>query len=303
MPAAGSDTLKVGKYTLEGTCAQIHAKLTEAVRIDEQAEAQVLKGWIRVGWGCAGVLVGGFAALFSLALAGEQGWAWGLVAIGLIVAVVGLGALVQGLVLKSKAAPYDLDDRKLGTARRFLEVVRADVAPEARLRLELDFRDHRQFLVRKTSGGWFSGQTFYEYAQDWLAVSGRLLDRTAFKISVALQAKAKHKAKRKYTKVKERSSEDITLILRPDPAEGLNLDALPALLPAPPPGLTPRSVRVAGGRLVARFATSPQVTVRGRYGTQVQGGEALVTGPTLLQVMAWAYRGLNALRAQSQPAA
>lgn len=260
--------MKVARHSLNGTCEALLATFDEASRVDKSSESQErLFGCLAVVSGIAGVVGLGLQPVLGLGL---------------------LALVIPLIVLYRMSASQDLDNRRLDMVRRFLRVVRADVAPTATLRVDVDFRDYprKEFQTAPDA-----------YSMPWLTVRGRLADDSSFRMDVTCDVKRKTRRKRKYNKVKERLQEHLVLRLTPSPRR---YPALEGFAPGDPPnGLWQRQLQVANGTVEARLASAVAQRVTARSVLLDTTGAALLTGDRLLASMVWMYRGLKSLKAQA----
>jgi len=242
-------------------------------------------------------------------------WSWISIISGILIFVglmaVGMTQIMPLLVLPAIAGPVfvfaiityiinarrDLDNRKLDTAKTFVEMIGQDVPPERNLALFIDFGDYQSAgKMLSKEGGMFSVREM-TYEHPWFKCGGVLYDGNRFELEVVQCVKRKEKPKRKYTKVKEKIVEKATLSLK------LN----PRVYPAPSEvadqvqtGRLPHGITVSraiGRERTLKIAaiTPPAVIVQGRYGKT--GDQSLLfDGDKLLAVVLDAYAGLQKSR-------
>ena len=244
----------------------------------------------RKKWGGVALLsvVGAFVCLFLGGTVFPP-----LFAVAAILGVVFVLSLVMYIINVRK----DLDNQKLDTAYRFVEILGQDVPSTANMALSIDFSAYTQGgeMLSKTGGAFSVKEKNYEHP--WFKCSGSLYDGNKFEMEVVRCVKRKEKPKRKYTKVKEKMVEKAILSLKlntrvyPDPeqvAQNVKTGNLPHGI----------SVSRAVGRnrtLKVAAVTPPAVIVHGRYG--ISGDrENLFNGDKLLGVFIDAYSGLQGAR-------
>jgi hypothetical protein len=261
----------------------------------------------RSGWlGGTLLTLGILGGFFSLVLLGTY------LPLGLFALLVSGLLLIGGIVFlvqfnQLKAA--DLDNDRLALAQELLETLAPDLSPKRPLHLSLWHGDcfHWGTVTgKRTEGYWLTGRTTYsEHADRWLSLSGRLQDGSVFKLSVTQSGKRKSKAKRKYTKMHERSEERVRLSLRVPPALYPHLDRLQgALLPdrlQGHAGLILRAFQVQGN--VVRLTAESGLFVRQvlRYSRPEGGHEHRMTAGKLVSLLAFLYSGLSHCRPNASP--
>lgn len=267
--------MRIGEYTYREPADALIARLEAANAEDEQAER-------RKKWLVGGIVVGVLCGFFGIPVAAETGF-WPM-------PVLGLATLVVSIVLLVRTNRHDLDDRKLETALRFLRILRADVPPGDAVSLRIDFRDPEQGGRAAVGAAEKPGAKRWEHA--WLDVTAPLADGNEVTFAVVADVVRKSKAKRKYTKVRERIAETVEGSIHVDGRYGDPAAAAERLrLSGAPPNLALRRVAATGPRLRFRLETPDTVTVNGRGTVQVTP-DARVTADTLLGTLLWAYRAL-----------
>lgn len=206
------------------------------------------------------------------------------------------GAAVCG-VLWWRYQRLNLDDRRILTPIKLLEVLQADIAARDPVRLVVSFDDYRKHGRKlEGTGGWGAGRAKYE--DTWLEVEGWLAERTRFRLVVTQQVSRSEKRKRKYTKVKERIREAVGLHLRPDRKVYGALDRFPAQFAA---GENVAGLRIETARATERgvllVAEGDFYTKMSGRSTSETGSENLVQGDKLLMLMAAVFERLGRCRA------
>jgi hypothetical protein len=248
-------------------CAPALAEFFRRVGIEDKlAERRARRGIVTA-------ILGGVTAFGSLFLSA------GLHPIFLVLVLLGGAALVGGIVYWYVSSRQDLDDRKVLSAQRLVNVLRADVPAGQKIFVHVDFRNYQQGVKR--------------YQHGWLELRTALADGNGVALTIRDTIRRKEKPKRKYTKVTERIVSGVTVSLRlsrryGDPAALVaRLESLP--LEAP---FRLRQIAARGRSVRASFTTPVATSVRG----QRHGFEALASGDTLLQALRWLYGGIAAGR-------
>ena len=217
---------------------------------------------------------------------------------------LGAVALVAAVVCGWHWVHYhrlNLEDRRILTPLKFLEVIQADILPRDPVRLKVSFEDFRKHgRVLEQTGGRFSSVRRSKYEDTWLEVEGWLAEKTRFQVTVSQRVSLSEKSKRKYTKTKLRVREEVSLALRPNPKLYAALENLPQLIPSEweVAGLRVSSVRVSGRHVLLEAQGGLYTKLSGRSSAE-SGTEALVNGNTLLTLMAAVYDRLGQCRAQA----
>jgi hypothetical protein len=265
--------MRADAYKLKGTADILLRQLEAADRSDHEAERKAKR------FGCMGALL---LVLGVISLPFSAG-----VPELLILTAILVPAGIVSLVFRAKAAKFDLDDRKLDAALRLLRVLRTDIPANEVIELGVDFRDYRQGgrLLNK-DGGVFSSTKVYEYEHAWLALSARLADGNVVSLAVTDEISRKEKSKRKYTKVRERTSSDVSLSIKL--REG-DAPSVRARLSGAPPGLALKRLVGEGPHFRASFVGGQALSTSGR-GSSSQG--ELLGADALLGALLWVYGGI-----------
>ena len=183
----------------------------------------------------------------------------------------------------------NLDDRRILTPLKLLEVLQADIAPRDPVRLVVSFADYRKHGRKISSEGRRA-----RYEDTWLEAEGWLAEKTRFRLVVSQTISLTSTRKRKYTKRKERIREAVGIHLQPNRKIYQALDRFPAQFSA--------GEKVAGLRLESARATRRGVLlvaegdlytkISGRS-TQETGTENLIQGDKLLMLLTAVYDRLN----------
>lgn len=213
--------------------------------------------------------------------------------------VLALLGMIVTAVLWARYARLNLDDRRILTPIKFLDVLQADIAPRDPVRLVVSFDDYRKHgkkLAEQKS--FWSGSGESKYDDTWLVMEGYLAEKTRFRLSVSQRISLREKRKRKYTKRKERLRESVSVYLRPNRKLYPALDRFPAQFAA---GESVAGLRIESARATAHgvlvFAEGALYTkISGRASSET-GSENLVHGDKLLMLMAAVFERLNRCRA------
>lgn len=265
--------MRVDAYSLKGTADVLLRQLEAADRSDADAEKRARK------FGCTGALL---LVLGLIGLPVSAAFPPLLVLAGLLIVVA-----IVFLVKRAKAKKFDLDDRKLDAALRLLRVLKTDIPKDETIELNLDFRDYRVGgkLLNK-EGGMFSGLKVYDYEHAWISLTARLADGNVVTMAVTDEITRKEKSKRKYTKVRERTSSDLSLLIKL--REG-DAPSVRSRLNGQPPGLKIKRLVGEGPHFRAAFTGGQTLSTSGRSSST--SGEPL-GADALLGALLWVYGGI-----------
>lgn len=213
-----------------------------------------------------------------------------------------IACLVMTIIYNTRKGGWekqDIENRRLALIDRLFTVLGEDIPRKAKCAVEAYFDHYRTHgtLVDQQKGGLFNPITTMKFVDHWFTARGQLYDGNRFKISITQIIHRKEKRKRKYTKVNERISEEVTLLLKLDPA------AYPhaASIVVPSPGVVEgvQITRVqAQGNLLRVTARTPEVhRLTGRGGSTSVQGDGLAHGDLLLWLLSFAYAQLKDARA------
>jgi len=139
-----------------------------------------------------------------------------------------------------------------------------------------------------------------EYEDPWLTLSGRFQDGSLFKLCATQSGKRKRKPKRKYTKIKDRVQEEVSLVLRVSPEVYPHLERLQAsLLPERlrhSARLEINAVQVEGPVVRVRVETGPFGRMVGRSGESTFNNELKLNGEKVIGLFAFLFAGLSHCR-------
>ncbi len=229
-----------------------------------------------------------FISFFIVAATG-QNW---------LIAPMILGVIVSG-VLWAVYHGYNLDDRRILTPLKLLEVLQADIPPQTPVRLMVSFEDYRKHGRKlEEDKSFWKGTGRSKYEDTWLEAEGWLAEKTRFRLTLTQRVARAEKRKRKYTKCKERMRESVTLQLRPNPKLYPALDRFRGQFSVGErvAELSVESAQVVGRSVLLVAEADLYTKVSGR-GTSETGTENLIQGQKLLMLMVAAFDRLNGCRA------
>jgi hypothetical protein len=274
--------VKIGRYVWEGRAEHLLALIARANKEDDVAE-KLQSRW--TGVGCTGVVlvIGTFIAAANL----------GKPAV-FAIPVLALVLTVVAFVKARRHGEHDLDDRKLGSARRVVSVLRADVPSTWPLGLEVDFRTYEQGgTVLEKTGGRFSARSA-KYAHEWLELRANLADGSSVVATLMDKVSRKEKPKRKRTKVAETFVTRTSVTLRLGKGRGSAEAVALRLRGTQPPGGC-RVLSLEGrGRVLSAVVAAPVARRVVNRSTTETGMDRLASGDTLLQTLSWLYGGVAA---------
>lgn len=284
--------MKVARHRLEGTVAELRATLEQAAAEDEVAEATIAAGRSRGCLGCVVLAVAVGTPVMAADALPRQGHLV-LCALGALAALWALWALVSSRRQVARGQAEDLDDARLQALQKMLRILQADVSPQARLKVEVDWREPCQGEYVDVQ----ASQGKQVWRQPWLTLKARLLDGTACQVTVERRMSRKRVPKSKgREKITERFRDRVVLDLKVDPQRYGDLGALPQRTPPPPPPLQVLAGTAQGDRARAVLVTPEARTLTVRGATSRTGHELLAGGEALAAALVWMYRGLATLR-------
>ena len=268
------------KLNVEAGLDEVRAALADLHTADNQAEHRKKV----LGWAAAGDLALAFAALVEGAVL-EVKFLY-------IVALVFGAGVVPILVVRHILGRADVDDRKLDAPAYVLRWLAGDIKPGSPVALSLDFGSYEKTPVLDKAGGIFSPQkSWVHHKVGWLKLRFVLLDGTRVQVTASTVAKRKTRAKRKYTKIKDRVVDELRIVLTAPRGQTLDTNAAAELYPKfSRRGRTLRRCQIKPRAALFDFRLGParRVCVRGNW--HATGLESLVSGPTLLHMLITTYR-------------
>lgn len=192
---------------------------------------------------------------------------------GIALAVLlGVGALILYFSMNAE----DIEDRKLEIARNLLRILQTELRDGRPSHLSMDFRGYDN---HHSDGVWLNLKTV-------------LHDGVGVQLEVSTHHKRKTRAKRKYTKIKDKIWERVTLKLSPPKGKRFDPAAAQRLRRLPVPKMAVRSSKVAPKAATFVYETRRMVRVRNRYGWQDQNLTDLVDENMSLAALIASYRAL-----------
>ena len=227
-------------------------------------------------------------------------------AIGLGIVLTGSAAFVGACIIRVIAGRKDVEDRKLDVICRLVDTLSPDVDPKRSMQIHVDFRAcDRTSPIDKTTK-WYSSSGQLVYQVDWLKLRLPLLDGSSVAIEASQTCKRKQKAKRKYTKKKDRVHEMLTVTLTPpkgfffDQKKTTSLQKVLGGFAGDVPKLQLRGAKIRPKVATVAFRTTGSMRVYNRYGWQGSINEGLLGDQSTLRaviVSCRAARGTLAARA------
>jgi hypothetical protein len=181
----------------------------------------------------------------------------------------------------------DIENKRYELAAELLRYLGADIKPETEVDLRIDFHSHLTPGFQTEKVGYSS-----KYELPWLNMAGKFADGNRFEFAAELNVKRKEKPKRKYTKVKEDASQDLTLelALRNPPPDAALFNHLANI---PPPPLDRYRAQVREGKLILKGSTSTRRTTTGRHGSTNTTNGAMAEREEFLRLFLTAYHCWN----------
>jgi len=243
---------------LEEVEAELH-KLAEADEVAERTKAK-LRPWLWVT-GIGTFL--GFFMLFPLVLV-----------IPFII-----------LIVKYKrAGADDVENRRLDVARHLVGTLRDDLDPKANVVLDMDFRTYSRATPRKEGA-------MKLFSQPWLRLGVVLANGAALQVMATTHCKRKSKRKRKYTKHKDKLTEELALTIHPpkgQPFDPALQNRIAQALARPLPSMRLRRCRIKPRAAELAFFTETAVRVQPR--PSFLGRTHLLDAQKVLAVTTLGYR-------------
>lgn len=183
---------------------------------------------------------------------------------------------VAALVYRASIGSDDIEDRKLATARELLSALAPELKRGRPVKLDLDFRLYDN---DRTDGVWMTLATTLE-------------DGTGLALDVSTHFKRKTRAKRKYTKIKDKIHERLTLTFTPPKGRRFVPGAKARIAPTRLPALALRAVKVSPKATTLTFSSPQMLRVRGRGGWNNGGLTHLIDEKAALFAIIASYRAL-----------
>jgi hypothetical protein len=234
-----------------------------------------------------GVFIGAFAEIGAAAY-------W--VAVG----VAGAGG-IAGAIAASFFGKNDVDDRKLDAALRVFEVIGPELKATRKAAVWIDFKgaDRTKPISNDTSFFNATGTKVFK-KPEWLRLRFTLLDGTALRVTASTTIKRKQRAKRKYTKVKDKVSDELIVQVKAPAGSQLSATAAEELAKrfVGRQGMSLKSVRIKPRVAQLVFRTVPAQRTRARAGWSGFQLDRLLDGPKVLDAVIFSYKATAAAGAQ-----
>lgn len=217
-------------------------------------------------------------------------------------------AFVGSLIARGIAGAADIDDLKLDVAETLCRAVVPDLKKRAPVGLSIDFRGYDKGKPASDTTRFWSSTGVKTFIKPWLRMNMTLLDGTRVLIEAETHCKRKQKSKRKYTKMKDRVIDQLTLTFRPPADRALDSEQASAITKRVSVaghgssrasglrsnlGLDLVSCRIKPRVAVMCFRTLPSLRVRGRGGWNGSRLEMLLDGRKALAAFILSYRSMK----------
>lgn len=184
-----------------------------------------------------------------------------------------------------QAEKRDVEDRRLNVARHLLRTLETEVNPGANVVLEMDFRGYDK-------GSKTTANTF---RQQWMRLAVVLKNGAALQITAITHCKRKSKRKRKYTKLKDKLREELTLDIQPAkgaPFQASQTQRVAKVLAQPVPMTKLRRCRLRPRAAQITFLTEVAVHTQpaGRVGVPFSNRQAFLDAEKVLTLTTMGYR-------------
>lgn len=256
---------------LTGSAEQLRAEL-ERLKVDDTRTDAVREAHSRkAGGGCMITFLLGIGAFFLFSVTPLLGV---VAAIAAVVVAVGTG---QHYAAQQKLAKIDLDAPRLAVAEGLLKLLAEDLSPKKALSLTLQHGPCDRFgkKLSEESGSVFGSVRISEHEDDWFELSGTLTDGSVFRLRVCCHLKRKAKPKRRYTKISDRTTDEVLLSIRAPQSTYSNLESFEARLPREQftrqTGMHIKRIAVRGPVIRLSAVTGVRSSQIGRAGTQSIG--------------------------------
>ena len=238
-------------------------------------------------WICDIASIGGF---FLIQAAGNA---------GIVLLAAGIIGLIYFVIVYNIWAAKDIENRRFLIPMRMFSVLGEDVKPAQPCGVSIDFsgyKKHGRLVSKNVEGGFLTFPiTHYRYVDNWFGASGKLMDGSRFKLKIVQEINRMEKQKKKYTKVKEKISEEVSVFLRPDPTVYPNFANIQQHLPVGVPGQIEIKVAIKGNLIKLSAVSGDYIKVSGRQNSEMNN-DALFDGDDLLRLFVYLYTGLQQCR-------
>lgn len=184
--------------------------------------------------------------------------------LGAIISVAAILACIVTGIGRASYGRLNLEDRRYRLVAGVLRMIAKDMAADAQVSVKLDFKPHNHKSKFKEKGpvrGTHWNARFYD--DQWLQISGALLDGTKFSVSMIEKQQDRYRTKRSAsgkmkTKTKTKNSSELVCSLRPKEKRYDLSSDIPDLVGRNailPPWVAVKSVRLVGNALTISTKT------------------------------------------------
>jgi hypothetical protein len=204
-------------------------------------------------------------------------------------------AVITGIVFlvrRGRAAANDIDDRKLDVVRHVMMALGPEMRKKRKVLSHIDFRGYPNSPPQEDNTKWYNSTGQKTYERKWLRLSFVLLDGTQIQVQAVTKCKRKQKAKRKYTKIKDKVVDELLVTLKPAKQRTLDIAAQrrAAQRLSDRGGLSLVTMQVKKKQARFHFRTAAAIRFRGRGGWNANGLTGLLDGPRVLGAIVSSYR-------------
>ncbi len=237
-------------YGARATTRQLLADIAQLRDLDKLSEKQQRR-WTMVA--LAGVLL----TVGSIIIGVVTGFSIPLLVVGLL--LLSVGALITGIVMSVLHGRMNYDNKRYEMLNGVLDLLGRDTHPDAVLHVRMDLRNPNHQQKFRTTGQ--AGPWKVRYFEDpWMNVQGRLLDGTAYQLTMIEDFQSRSRWKRSASgknkhKTKTKTATTWVLRLRTKPDKHPYIGQLsPDVAGAVqlPPWVTLKSVEAKGNTLVLK---------------------------------------------------
>lgn len=203
---------------------------------------------------------------------------------------VGIGAgvaFVVFLIGHLMTRRHDIEDRKLEVARTVLDTFAPELDPKKPVELEMDFR-----------GYWKADE-----GVTWMQMKLPLENGVSLTVGASTTFKRKKRAKRKYTKIKDKVAEVVTLQFKPPKGETFDPAAQGRMKKVRLQGLALRGVKMSAKGATFTMMTPQMIRMHGRAGWENGGLSHGIDGRMVVGSIITSYRLLAQAGASSDASA
>jgi hypothetical protein len=188
---------KIRNFKVSGDLNKILKDLDELEKFDKIVEKKIkISGWT--------IAISLIAIFFTLIYQSVTGNSFLLIFIPIF-----LITFIVSIIIRFSYEGKNLENRRIEIASNFLRKISEDIPEKAQIFLEINFDGYlkhgKKFEISNNRKN---------YRDLWFILKGKLQDGNSFKIKILQLVKRKEKPKPKYTKVRERIQEVISVVLR-----------------------------------------------------------------------------------------